>query len=102
MRPATPRREAARMMHRTFGVTVVALRERAWCVGVRGDLDLATAPRLKAVLADLIADGAVDVVVDLCGVAALDSTGLAVLATAQRRLSQAGGELSVAVADDDT
>jgi anti-sigma B factor antagonist len=54
-----------------------------------GEIDMATAPKLRASL--LTTNG--HVVVDLSAVSVLDSTGIAVLAEARKRLSGAGGDL---------
>lgn len=68
----------------------------AWTVvGVRGEVDLYTAPRLKERLADLSAHGKSQVAVDLQGVEFMDSTGLGVLIGALKRSREAGGTLSL-------
>jgi anti-sigma B factor antagonist len=51
-------------------------------VRVVGEIDLATARRLAAVLDPLVEAGASEVVVDVAGVSFIDSSGLAVLAGA--------------------
>ncbi|HZR53600.1 MAG TPA: STAS domain-containing protein [Streptosporangiaceae bacterium] len=61
-------------------------------VRVTGDVDLATAPGLRDALNRPDAD---HVVVDLRGVAFLDSTGLGVLVGALKRLRRRGGTLKV-------
>ena len=65
-------------------------------VFVWGEVDCATAPRLAATLADMTEQGRLNLVVDLSGVYFMDSTGLAVLAVAHKRLLQAGGGLVLA------
>jgi anti-anti-sigma factor len=65
-------------------------------VFVWGEVDCATAPRLAATLADMTEQGRLNLVVDLSGVYFMDSTGLAVLAVAHKRLQQAGGGLVLA------
>lgn len=74
------------------GVAVLAL---------SGEVDLATVPRAREHLVRLVTDhpGAV-VVVDLRGVAFLDSIGLGVLVGAQRRARAAGGEIRLVLDDD--
>ena len=62
-------------------------------VRVRGDVDLATSPRLRSALVDLHQRGCHHLEVDLGGVEFLDSTGIGVLIGALRRARQAGGEL---------
>jgi anti-sigma B factor antagonist len=54
---------------------------------VEGELDCATAPRLISVLNRSVAEAARSVVVDLSSVDFMDSTGLALLIGAHRRLS---------------
>jgi anti-sigma B factor antagonist len=65
-------------------------------VFVWGEVDCATAPRLAATLADMTEQGRLNLVVDLSGVYFMDSTGLAVLAVAHKRLQHAGGGLVLA------
>ena len=60
-------------------------------VVVTGEIDIMTAPQLRACLFD--ADG--DVVVDLLSVSFLDSSGIAALVDARKRLTGAGGDLSL-------
>ena len=57
-------------------------------LSVEGELDIATAPRLIAALNDTIADAVRSVVVDLTSVGFMDSTGLALLINAHRRLTR--------------
>ena|SRR5947209_12742613 len=65
-------------------------------VEVRGELDCATAPQLQDVLDQLMAEGAHKVVVDLAETPFLDSTGLAALLAALRRMQAHRGELVLA------
>lgn len=70
-----------------------------WVVVVaRGDLDLATAPRVASALAQL-PPGAQRVVVDLSGVDLVDTTGMGVLAGLRSRLSRHGGCLVLSCPD---
>src|SRR5215471_19113708 len=62
---------------------------------VGGEIDVYTAPQLRARLISLVEDGARRVVVDLGRVEFLDSTGLGVLVGALKRLRGVGGELSL-------
>jgi anti-sigma B factor antagonist len=57
-------------------------------VSVEGEIDIATAPRLLAVLNQTVADARGPLVVDLSDVGFMDSTGLALLINAHRRLSR--------------
>lgn len=69
-------------------------------VVVRGEVDVYTAPVLRARLTELIDGGARRVVVDLGGVDFLDSTGLGVLVGALKRLRAAGGSLALVCAKE--
>jgi anti-sigma B factor antagonist len=62
-------------------------------VAVSGEVDVYSAPTLKQSITDLLASGASTVVVDLSGVAFLDSTGLGALVEARSATSDAGGAL---------
>lgn len=70
----------------------------AHVVSVGGDLDVYTAPRLKAALDGLGPDGAT-IVLDLTGVHFIDSTALGVLVASVQQARAAGGDLCV-VTDD--
>jgi anti-sigma B factor antagonist len=61
-----------------FHCPVIPERERVRVAPV-GELDLATAPELRATIDELLGAGFDDVVVDLAGVTFLDSSGLHVL-----------------------
>jgi len=65
-------------------------------VEVRGDLDMATSPRLRAGLQPLVDAGAGQVVVDLAGVAFMDSSALGALAVTFKALRAGGGRLCLA------
>jgi anti-sigma B factor antagonist len=60
---------------------------------VRGELDFATAGRLRAELLDVTRDGNGPVAVDLSGVGFIDSTGVSLLVQSKRRLGDAGRDL---------
>lgn len=65
-------------------------------VTVRGDLDAATAPRLRAALDDLINNGsAQQLVVDLQGLTFLDSAGIYALVQAMKLASADGRNLTL-------
>lgn len=57
-------------------------------LALRGELDILTAPRFSASVDQLVRGGVGDVVVDLTEVGFVDSAGLQVLLSAQRRLGR--------------
>jgi anti-sigma B factor antagonist len=57
---------------------------------VAGEVDLATAPQLRAKLTDLVDNGTGSVVVDLTPVAFIDSTGLEALLAGRQRAQARG------------
>jgi anti-sigma B factor antagonist len=59
-------------------------------VTARGELDVATSPRLRSELMNLIARGAQDVTLKFAGVSFVDSSGLGVLVGAYKRLQADG------------
>jgi anti-sigma B factor antagonist len=59
-------------------------------LAVEGELDIATAPRMIAALNDAFAELSVPLVVDLSSVDFMDSTGLALLMNAHRRVKRRG------------
>jgi len=76
---------------------VVGHRERWTTVAVIGELDLATAPRVRAAVVQVLADGADRLVLDLGGVDFIDSTGLGVVLGAVRRMRATGGTIRLVV-----
>jgi anti-sigma B factor antagonist len=65
-------------------------------LSVAGELDLATVPRMRDALVQLAADHpATTVVVDLDGVAFIDSAGLGALVGGLRRIGATGGDLAL-------
>ena len=60
-----------------------------------GDIDLATARELGLVLREEVDERPDELVVDLSEATHLDSTGVAVLLNAQRRLTRAGARFAV-------
>ena len=64
-------------------------------VGVRGEVDLYTAPRLKTLLTDLTGAGRSRIAVEFGGVEFMDSTGLGVLISGLKRCREGGGTLAL-------
>ena len=62
---------------------------------VGGEVDVATAPRLREQLIALVNDGRHHLVIDLEAVDFIDSTGLGVLIGALKRVRTQGGELAL-------
>jgi anti-anti-sigma factor len=75
-------------------VTVVVDEPDLAVVIVRGDVDIVTAPTLRAALATLD-ERDTDVAIDVAGVTFMDSTGLAILAAETRRERERGKRLHV-------
>jgi anti-sigma B factor antagonist len=64
-------------------------------VVLSGELDLASAPKLRSGLADLVANGIRHVIVDLANLRFIDSTGIGILVTDLKRLVAEGGSMAV-------
>lgn len=64
-------------------------------VDVVGEIDLYTAPLLRAALNEAVADGARRIVVDMTGTQFLDSTGLGVLVGGLKRVRTVDGDLEL-------
>lgn len=77
-----------------FGIEIFTDTVRT-TVGLHGELDLATAPRLRAVLGRLLRDGHRQVVVDLARLEFLSVAGLNVLVRADREFSEAGARVTL-------
>ena len=69
-------------------------------VAIRGQLDVATAPRFRQVLVEAQYGGGVDVVVDLAGLEFIDSMGLGVLVGALKRARSHDAQLVLAGASE--
>lgn len=74
---------------------VVERAGRSARVGFSGDLDLATAPRLREFVSALRGDGVEHLEIDLTAVEFLDSVGLSVLLSTHRRLASEGATMLV-------
>jgi anti-anti-sigma factor len=64
------------------------------------EIDMASAPQLGAEVIERLTSGGRNVVVDFSQVRLIDSAGIGVLLSAERRVRAAGGELVVANASD--
>jgi anti-sigma B factor antagonist len=60
-----------------------------------GEIDMATAGALRQAVTDLLASGYSHLVVDMCPVAFLDSTGLGVLVGARKKVLHISGSLAL-------
>jgi anti-anti-sigma factor len=77
-----------------FEVTVSFAGEQV-TVGIRGEVDMLTAPELAALLDTIIDRGHVSVLLDLAELAFMDASGLWVIASGAGRLRAAGGRLTI-------
>ena len=62
---------------------------------LNGEIDVYTAPELKAQLGEAIDSGCINVIVDLEGVSFIDSSGLGVLVSALRRARERDGAVRI-------
>jgi len=67
----------------------------ATVVSLAGEVDIATKPELSSILNTLLDHGARDFIIDLRGVTYLDSSGLGVVLSANKRLMWEGGRLAI-------
>ncbi len=66
---------------------------------LRGSLDLATSPSVRAALTQAATEGKHELIVDLTKLEFLDSTGLGALIGAHRRALENGGKIRLAVGE---
>jgi anti-sigma B factor antagonist len=64
-------------------------------LAVSGEVDVYSAPALKEKINELVQSGEKTLIVDLSGVAFLDSTGLGALVEARASTTEAGGSLPI-------
>jgi anti-sigma B factor antagonist len=64
-------------------------------IGLSGEVDVYSAPKLRETIKDLVDEGKYNIVVDLEKVAFLDSTGLGVLVGGLKRVKHHNGELGI-------
>ena len=76
-------------------VTDVRLGSQGVSLTVRGDVDVHTAPELRARLADIVRQGEERIIVHLDTVTFMDSTGLGVLVGAHKAQRGNGGTLEL-------
>ncbi|WP_414941363.1 STAS domain-containing protein [Amycolatopsis sp. cmx-11-51] len=79
-----------------LAVTEAERSHDAVTIGVAGDIDISTSPRLLAETRALLAGGARVAVIDMTGVGFCDSSGLSVLIQLNRHCAESGIELSIA------
>ena len=75
-----------------FGIVVVESDDRV-VLRLTGELDVATAPRVRAELLSLVQRGACTVSIDMASLSFIDSSGLSVLVGGLKRLRESGGDL---------
>lgn len=78
-----------------LNVTEEDVDDHTHVLALRGELDVATVPRLADPLREAIAAGKTAVVIDLGELTFLDSTGLMVLLNGLRRVVRQGGNLVI-------
>lgn len=76
-------------------------RDGGMCVvGLEGEIDVYTAPRLKEELVSVVESGCANVVVDMESVGFIDSSGLGVLVSALRRARERDGVVRIVCTRD--
>lgn len=78
-----------------FGVEVTQAHEGIAVVALRGEVDIYTAGEFREILSELIDSGLTRIIIDTLQVAFMDSTGLGVCASAERRLRPNGSLIIV-------
>ena len=80
-------------MHATFTLETTSRGPGACTLAIGGELDVATAPELRAAVGSLLGSGCRHLELDLSETTFLDSSGLGALLWALHRLDAAGGEM---------
>jgi anti-sigma B factor antagonist len=87
------------MAHDELSIDLSTDDDGALVFKLRGSLDLATAPTVRAALSEGTEKDGKDSIVDLTGLEFLDSTGLGVLIGAHRRAAERGESFRLIVSD---
>lgn len=69
-------------------------------VSIGGTLDALTAPEMRSMISQIIADGRKQIVVDLSELELIDSSGVAVLVSLYKRVRADGGDVKIVGAKD--
>jgi anti-sigma B factor antagonist len=78
-----------------FSLLIEQLPENLAIISMDGELDLATAPQLRAAISSCMDSGAQHVVIDLTKVTFVDSTALGVIIVGLRQFRDQGGTLNM-------
>src|SRR5262249_46990539 len=87
------------MTHDELSIDLRTEEEGVLVFKLRGSLDLATAPTVRAALTEATDTGPHDLIVDLTQLEFLDSTGLGVLIGAHRRAAEHSGSFRLIIGD---
>ncbi len=87
-------------MSNSFTSSVEAHDSQTSIVRLNGRLDITSAAETKRLFASTVQDGTPRLVVDLQGIAFIDSSGLSALVSGLRSSRQAGGDLRIAGAGE--
>ena len=82
-----------------FSIDTEQVGDARHVIALAGEVDLYTAPELKTQMLEVIANGAMDVIVDFTDTTFIDSTTLGVLVGGVKRLREKGGRLSIVCSD---
>ena len=99
--PGARKHAVTAQLHEDFGIDVRFDGGQA-VVGVRGDVDMVTAPTLGALVGALVDQHQRHVVLDLAALTFMDASGLHVIADTSSRLTRSAGTLTVRAAPAQT